>query len=176
HLDTKTRIKAKHVIYCMGYESTHMIKEKFVNLLSTYAIVSEINKNLYECYKDYLIWNTADPYLYMRTTDDGRFLIGGGDEEFRDPEKRDELLSEKSNKLERDYLKVFKNDEFITDFAWAGTFGETKDGLPYIGIHKDFKRSYFVLGFGGNGITFSVVGMEMVSDWLSGKPNPLTPY
>jgi glycine/D-amino acid oxidase-like deaminating enzyme len=112
----------------------------------------------------------------MRTTDDCRFLIGGEDEEFRDPEKRDELLTAKSKKLEKDYEKVFQNDQFITDFSWAGTFGETKDGLPYIGTHPDFKRSYFVLGFGGNGITFSVTGMDMVSDWLAGKSNPLTPY
>ena len=51
----------------------------------------------------------------------------------------------------------------------VGTFGTTKDGLPYIGEHKDFLNSYFVLGFGGNGITFSVVGMEMVSSWLKGE-------
>lgn len=176
YLDTKVEIKAKHIIYCVGYESASMIKEKFVDLLSTYAIVSEINQKLYEHYNDYLIWNTAEPYLYMRTTDDCRFLIGGEDEDFRDPEKRDELLSSKSKKLAKDYSKIFNNDEFITDFSWTGTFGETKDGLPYIGTHQDFKRSYFVLGFGGNGITFSVTGMEMVSDWLKGIENPLSPY
>ncbi|WP_156308530.1 NAD(P)/FAD-dependent oxidoreductase [Sphingobacterium endophyticum] len=176
YLDTEVEIRAKQIIYCVGYESANMIKEKFVDLLSTYAIVSEINQKLYEHYNDYLIWNTAEPYLYMRTTDDCRFLIGGEDEEFRDPQKRDELLFNKSKKLTKDYYKVFNNEEFIADFSWAGTFGETKDGLPYIGTHQDFKRSYFVLGFGGNGITFSVTGMEMVSDWLKGIHNPLSPY
>jgi glycine/D-amino acid oxidase-like deaminating enzyme len=34
---------------------------------------------------------------------------------------------------------------------------ETKDGLPYIGKHPNFPSAYFVLGFGGNGITFSVI-------------------
>src|SRR5690606_40781506 len=62
---------------------------------------------------------------------------------------------------------------FHLDFSWAGTFGETKDGLPYIGPHKDFDHSYFVLGFGGNGITFSVTGMEMTSAWLKGKKHKL---
>ncbi|MGC4129014.1 MAG: hypothetical protein QM564_05500 [Bergeyella sp.] len=36
-----------------------------------------------------------------------------------------------------------------------------------------------VCGFGGNGITFSVTGMEMVSLWLKGKKHLLsvsTPY
>lgn len=32
------KITAKKIIYCTGYESTEMIKESFVNLLSTYVI------------------------------------------------------------------------------------------------------------------------------------------
>ncbi|MFZ4261290.1 NAD(P)/FAD-dependent oxidoreductase [Sphingobacterium sp. HJSM2_6] len=175
-LQTGGKIKAKKIIYCVGFESANMIKEKFVNLLSTYAIVSEINPSMYASYDDLLLWNTSDPYLYMRTTDDGRFLIGGEDEEFHNPVKRDELLAKKGEKLEKSFLKVFQNLEFRTDFTWAGTFGSTKDGLPYIGEHRDFKNSYFVLGFGGNGITFSVTGMDMLSLWLEGKQHELSPY
>ena len=64
--------------------------------------------------------------------------------------------------------------QFQTDFVWAGTFGETKDGLPYIGEHPNFPGAYFVLGFGGNGITFSVIGMELVADMLKNKKHPLS--
>lgn len=169
-------IKAKKIVYCVGYESALMIPEKFVNLLSSFAIVSEVNKKLYLQHKDILIWNTSEPYLYMRTTDDGRFLIGGEDEEFQNPPKRDEMIGKKEQKLKTAFHKIFPDKEFHADFAWAGTFGETKDGLPYIGEHKDFKNSYFVCGFGGNGITFSVTGMEMVSKWLQGKKHPLSEY
>ncbi|SFI78120.1 NAD(P)/FAD-dependent oxidoreductase [Myroides guanonis] len=171
-----SKIKANKIVYCVGYESTTMIKEKFVDLISTYAIVSEVNPTLSKEFNDILIWNTADPYIYIRTTDDGRFLIGGEDEEFRNPEKRDELIGQKEKKLQKTFEKLIPNIPFYLDFAWAGTFGETKDGLPYIGSHKDFKNSYFVLGFGGNGITFSVTGMEMVSNWLTGKKHPLNEW
>ena len=123
-----------------------------------------------------LIWNTSDPYLYMRTTDDHRMLIGGEDEEFSNPRKRDEMLHKKATKLTQAFHKNFPDFKFKEDFAWAGTFGATKDGLPYIGVHKDFKNAYFVLGFGGNGITFSVTGMQMVADWLHQKKNPLSKY
>ncbi|MNY46451.1 D-amino acid dehydrogenase small subunit [compost metagenome] len=110
----------------------------------------------------------------MRTTDDCRFLIGGEDEEFLDPERRDALIGEKDRKLTKSFQKIFPGQDFYSDFAWAGTFGETNDGLPYIGEHKGFRNSYFVCGFGGNGITFSVAGMEMVSDWMKGKKHPLS--
>lgn len=64
-----------------------MIKENFVKLISTYAIVSEAKPEKYKKFNNLLVWNTEDPYIYLRTTDDGRILIGGEDEEFRNPEK-----------------------------------------------------------------------------------------
>jgi len=169
-------IKAKKIIYCNGYESVNMIKDKFVNLLSTFAIVSERNDQDLSYLNSTLVWNTAKPYIYMRTTDDNRILIGGGDEKFINTEKRDKLLLKKQQDLEKQLQDIFPDPGFRTDFVWAGTFGETKDGLPYIGAHPDFSSAYFVLGFGGNGITFSVTGMDMVSKMLEGKPHPLADY
>ncbi|MFA7448078.1 MAG: FAD-binding oxidoreductase [Weeksellaceae bacterium] len=169
-------ITAKKVIYCNGYESTEMIKENFVNLLSTYAIVGECNSENQSHLNGTLFWNTAEPYIYMRTTADNRLLIGGEDEEFIAKDKRDAVLSEKAKKLEKTLQKILPNYNFRTDFSWAGTFGETKDGLPYIGEHPDFKNSFFLLGFGGNGITFSVIGTNVISDMLLEKQHPLAPY
>lgn len=173
---TSQKIKAKKIMYCIGYESDIMIKENFVQLKSTFALVSEVDKKNIKELDQTLFWNTDEPYLYMRTTDDGRLLIGGGDEDFQNPEKRDELIGKKEKEILRNLKKVKPDYEFYTDFTWAGTFGETKDGLPYIGEHKGFKNSYFVLGFGGNGITFSVTGMEMASNFMKNKKHLLTEF
>ncbi|UOE40369.1 FAD-binding oxidoreductase [Chryseobacterium suipulveris] len=170
------KIKAKKIIYCIGYESKNLIKESFVKLKSTYAIVSEIEPKKLGSLNNTLFWNTDEPYLYMRTTDDNRLLIGGGDEDFQNPQKRDELLTKKEKEILKNLKKILPDFQFYTDFTWAGTFGETKDGLPYIGTHKNFKNSYFVLGFGGNGITFSVTGMEMTSDFMKNRKHLLTEF
>jgi len=169
-------IKAKKVIYCTGYESQSMIKEHFVNLKSTFALVSEIDSDKLKNIEQTLMWNTDRPYVYMRTTDDHRLLIGGEDEDFSDPVKRDLLLNRKEKEILRSLKRIKPDYHFYTDFIWAGTFGETKDGLPYIGEHKDFKNSYFVLGFGGNGITFSVTGMKMASAFMKNKKHKLSEY
>lgn len=174
--DSGFQIKAKKMIYCIGYESKNLIKENFVNLKSTYAAVSEIDKDKFKNISSTLVWNTDTPYLYMRTTDDGRLLIGGEDEDFYNAEKRDAILDQKEQKIIKTLKKIKPDYHFYTDFVWAGTFGETKDGLPYISEHKKFKNSYFVLGFGGNGITFSVAGMEMTSLFMKGKKHPLSRY
>ena len=168
-------IKAKKVIYCTGYESVELIKDDFVKLHSTYAMVGEVHEEKQHL-SNLLVWDTADPYIYMRTTDDHRILMGGEDEDFVNASKRDSLIGKKSEKLVKKLSKLLPNYEFRTDFSWAGTFGTTKDGLPYIGEHPDFANTYFVLGFGGNGITFSVVGMDMVSKHLKNKKHHLSEY
>ena len=176
HTEFEKTIKAKKIIFCNGFESTEIIKEKIVNLLSTYAVVGEQNGDDQSYIQNTLFWNTAEPYNYMRTTDDNRLLIGGEDEDFVDADKRDALLKKKALKLKKTLAKILPNYDFRIDFGWAGTFGETKDGLPYIGKHADFKNAYFVLGFGGNGITFSAIGMDMVSAMLKGKTHKLSEY
>ena len=123
-----------------------------------------------------IFWNTANPYLYMRTTDDGRFLIGGEDSAFNIPLFQQRIKERKSDILIKKLEKILPEIEFIEDFSWAGTFGTTKDGLPYIGASPEFDNMLFVLGFGGNGITFSVQGMELVVNMLQGKPHPLAKF
>ncbi|MEO6654508.1 MAG: FAD-binding oxidoreductase [Pyrinomonadaceae bacterium] len=169
-------IKAKKVIYCTGFESVEMIKDKFVDLISTYAIVGEVSEDDHSHLSESLFWNTAEPYNYFRTTDDNRILMGGEDEDFVDAKMRDSILGAKADKLEKTLKRLTPSLNFRTDFAWAGTFGETKDGLPYIGKHPNFPSAYFVLGFGGNGITFSVIGMDMVAAMLKGEKHPLDEY
>src|SRR4029453_14287243 len=53
-------------------------------------------------------------------------------------------------------------------FAWTGCFGTTTTGLPYIGTLPGHPLVFAVLGFGGNGITFSPIGVGIVSSAISG--------
>lgn len=164
-------LKAKKLVYATGYEVVDFIDKKIVDLLSTYAVVSE-QYNERDFWKDdVLIWNTANPYLYLRTTPDNRVLVGGRDENFSNPAKRDKLINKKTKQLAADVNKLFPHLKFKPEFSWTGTFGTTKDGLPYIGPYDKLPNSYFALGFGGNGITFSLIAAEMITDLILGKPN-----
>ncbi|MFD2600889.1 NAD(P)/FAD-dependent oxidoreductase [Flavobacterium suzhouense] len=164
-------LKAKKLVYATGYEVVDFIDKKIVDLLSTYAVVSE-QYNERDFWKDdVLIWNTANPYLYLRTTPDNRVLVGGRDENFSNPAKRDKLINKKTKQLASDVNKLFPHLKFKPEFSWTGTFGSTKDGLPYIGPYDRLPNSYFALGFGGNGITFSLIAAEIITDLILGKPN-----
>lgn len=171
HTENKFTITADHVIHCSGYESTETLKEKVVDLKSTYVITSESLDVLPHAFKNAIFWDTSSPYLYFRATSDNRIIMGGGDEEFKDPVKRDKLLPKKEQYLLRHFKRKFPKIDFKIDYSWAGTFGETKDGLPYFGKPNPDKNEHYVLGFGGNGITFSVIGMNSILDSINNKEN-----
>ena len=143
-----------------------------MSLLSTYAIISQpIDKKMIWPHRS-LIWETAEPYLYMRTTLDNRLIVGGEDEEFYDPIKRDDLLRNKIKNLERKFKNLYPDIEFITEMAWCGTFSSTEDGLPYMGPWKKGEKKLFALGYGGNGITFSMVAAQVLRNIILGKNEP----
>jgi len=170
--EDKFTIKAKRIVYATGYESVKYVSKSIVKLLSTFATVSEHMDDDSRVHKnDLMIWNTANPYLYMRTTHDGRILIGGRDENFYNPLKRDKMIKRKAVQLAEDFKTLFPAVDFKPEFSWAGTFGATKDGLPFIGNYKPIRNGYFALGFGGNGITFSQVAATIIADLIEGKNN-----
>ncbi|HYV93781.1 MAG TPA: FAD-dependent oxidoreductase [Chitinophagales bacterium] len=165
-------LKARHAVMATGYEAVRWIDKTIAQLHSTYAIISEPFPQQYLWRDECLIWETSHPYLYLRTTPDHRVIIGGKDEMFSSAGKRDALIHRKQQQLEKAFRKLFPHLAFATEFAWAGTFAETRDGLPYIGIYKKMPNVFFALGFGGNGITFSQVTANIIRDMIMGKKNP----
>lgn len=67
---------------------------------------------------------------------------------------------------------LFPRINLDVSYPWAGTFGETKDGLAYIGQTPEFPHAYFAFGYGGTGITFSVIAAKIITDLYLGRPNP----
>ena len=169
-------INTDHVIHCTGYESTKTLDKDVVKLKSTYALASEAFVKMPAAFKNHIFWNTEEPYLYFRGTKDNRIIMGGGDENFKNARRRDSLLPKKEKSLVKAFQKTFPDIDFILDYSWAGTFGETKDGLPYIGKPDPEKNESYVLGFGGNGITFSVMAMDCILPILNKEPHEYLEY
>jgi len=164
------RVQAKHTVVCTGYAAAQLVPQDLVNLTSTYVVISRPDEAAALPTGTAQIWETARPYLYTRTTPDGRLMIGGRDEEVKHAAFRNTVLESKVAKLEEQFAGLFTTDiPFTRDFVWAGIYGETEDGLPYIGPHKDFPRTYFALGYGGNGTTYSLLAAEIIRDTLLGR-------
>lgn len=164
-------INARRAVIAAGFESKALLKGEAGILKSTYALISEPLPALSGWHQQCLIWESGTPYLYLRTTTDRRVIVGGEDENFVNAKRRDALISQKARTLKKKFERLFPALPLEAAYAWAGTFGETKDGLAYIGAHSKFPHAYFALGYGGNGISFSLIAAEIIRDDFLDRKN-----
>jgi len=100
-----------------------------------------------------MLWDTAEPYHYLRWTRDGRILFGGGDQSQPHPRSRERVLVQRTGQLMYELSVLYPVISGIQpEYAWSGPSVTTGDGLPYIGPHRNYPRHLFALGFGGSGL------------------------
>jgi len=162
-------IDARFAVCATGYELPSYFELDVATLHSTYALATERLPGFGPWDDRCLVWESARPYSYMRTTADRRILIGGGDVPFQNAIARDLLIPRKTQQLEARLQTLLPDIRAETAFRWAGTFAETEDGLPCIGGVDRYPGILFALGYGGNGITFSVIASEMLAEHCLGR-------
>ncbi|HET7239870.1 MAG TPA: FAD-dependent oxidoreductase, partial [Gemmatimonadales bacterium] len=91
---------------------------------------------------------------------------------FATAQQRRRLLLRQTRRVETQFRRLFPGIRFDVDWRWGGTFGDTEDGLPYIGTVRQFPNGYFALGYGGNGITFSWIAANLLLDRFLDRRNP----
>lgn len=171
-LDTgKHFIEAKHAVFCTGYELLKGLPRKGTKITSSWAIASRPHAKLPRWLANTLVWEAADPYLYMRTTPDGRLIVGGEDEDIDLPSYRARSIAHKTARLIAKAEKLIPGLEFTLSRQWTGAFGESEDGLPIIDRVPDMPNCIAVMGFGGNGTIYSKIASEIVPTLLRGRPD-----
>jgi glycine/D-amino acid oxidase-like deaminating enzyme len=168
----RRRIMARHVIMATGYESIGAVTSDQVRLNVSYVIASQPQPPGVLWEKECLIWETSRPYRYVRTTPDRRILMGGADEPFTRYSRSKTRLTVKTRELRKSFHQLFPGIPFHTDYAWSGAFGESRDGLPFIGAKPGAPRVLYALGYGGNGITFGQIAATLLSRICQGQPAP----
>jgi glycine/D-amino acid oxidase-like deaminating enzyme len=163
-------IQARHAIIACGYEALRYIKVPGVRLQTTYAIATEPLSGE-KWYRDSMIWETRKPYLYLRTTSDNRVLAGGFDEAYTQNSLLNKVLQAKAMRIGSAVHNLFPHFNMPVDFYWGGLFVTTRDGMPYIGQLPGKRNIYYSLGYGGNGITFSLIAAQLIADSIAGVPN-----
>ena len=169
-IDGGLEVRARHVVLCTGYELAKIVPDQGSKVRSTWAIATRPQPRALWPQRS-LIWEASDPYLYVRTTSDGRVICGGEDEDFADAEKRNSLTPRKAKRLTAKLHRMFPDLDCRAAQSWSGSFGGSKNGLPVIGAIPGHPRCHAVMGFGGNGITFSMLATGIVMAGILGKPS-----
>lgn len=161
-------IKAKKVIFAGGYESLEVKNEKNAFLSSTYAIATEPCLDNDGWFENSLIWETARPYLFMRTTIDRRIIVGGLDEYTTNTVQRDSMLIHKKEQLLEKLIDLFPRYKGVkAEYYWTGVFGETHSGLPMIRQYQEFPNCFFLMGYGGSGTIYSYILANILKDLVT---------
>jgi glycine/D-amino acid oxidase-like deaminating enzyme len=108
----------------------------------------------------------------LRTTFDSRVICGGEDEEFSESTQRDARNDAKTFRLEQKLGKLFPRVRAHAEFSWTACFGASATGSPTIGEIPGYPHCYAALGYGGNGITFSMLAASLLTAAIRGKRHP----
>jgi glycine/D-amino acid oxidase-like deaminating enzyme len=169
-------VACKRVVLATGYHALRHVPEGLVDMSVTFAAATEPVADFGPWSQRELIWETGSPYTYLRTTPDRRVIVGGGDVPLeqvkRDGRSRDAWVAEKAEALLAQQRRLLPWIDRPIDRAWGGLFGNTADGLPYIGEVDVMPGCLFALGYGGNGVTFSVIAADVLLDAVRGREHP----
>jgi len=175
HTDDGQLVRCKHVVMAAGYANQRWLRKRVARNRSSYAFITDpVDFAPLPYLANTLVWETARPYLYMRSTGDGRLLVGGEDDSLDIPARRDARVKSKAARLCTKLAKLYPALDFEPAYSWAGTFAETRDGLPYFGTHPQYgPRVHFAMAYGGNGITYSMIGASLLRTTIGGRKHPL---
>jgi glycine/D-amino acid oxidase-like deaminating enzyme len=165
-------ISAGAMVLANGYEMPDFVPAARHELVSTWVLATApLAASVWPV--DAVVWEAADPYLYMRATADRRIIAGGEDGEFEEAEVREAKTEEKVRAILAKLAARCPALEGIRpEFAWSGVFGATEDSLPMIGRLPGRPSSFAAFGYGGNGITFSAIAADVLAAELEGGSHP----
>ena len=119
-----------------------------------------------------LIWEASDPYLYLRTTPDGRIVCGGEDEEFSDDDDaRCAARRARPQTLAQAGRADAANANPTVEFAWAGTFGESDTGCRSSDRSRACRTAGWRSAMAATAPPMRRIAADVISGALTGSPD-----
>jgi Rieske Fe-S protein len=119
---------------------------------------------------DALIWDTLDPYHYVRLqprqTDD-LILVGGEDHKTGTADDGAERIA-RLHAWAREHWPALG----AIEYAWSGQVYEPVDAVPYIGKAPGMEHVFIVTGDSGEGLTTGVAASLVLRELVMGRESP----
>lgn len=112
------------------------------------------------------------PPHYVRWIGADRLLVGGADQDETPARNRPAVLVQRTGELMYELLKMYPAISGLQpEYGWDAVYGQTADGLMYIGAHRNFPHHLFALGGGGAGVTGAFVAARILLRAVQGTPD-----
>jgi glycine/D-amino acid oxidase-like deaminating enzyme/nitrite reductase/ring-hydroxylating ferredoxin subunit len=132
----------------------------------TYVIALQVPK---ESVKDILLWDTGNPYHYIRLQHLPKhdlLIVGGEDHKTGQEDDADERFARLEAWTRERYPMVGK-----VEYMWSGQVMEPFDGVAYIGRSPGEENIYMITGDSGNGMTHTTLGAMIITDLVHNRKN-----
>ncbi len=128
-------------------------------------VLSYEKEQLPELFRSCVMWDTDEPYHYIRSFDGTRLWIGGEDV-YENAYTPSAEADEEKYALLADYgTALFGIDHtYVRQSAWSASFFPAKRGLPYIGEIAGTNHIAST-AFGGTGIITSFMSGYLIAGW-----------
>jgi glycine/D-amino acid oxidase-like deaminating enzyme len=114
--------------------------------------------------------DTASPRHRVRRTRDGRLVIAGADCDESPARQREALRVQRTGQLMYELLIAYPAISGLRpEYGWEMQYGETADGLMYIGPHRNYPRHLFALGSSGDTLAGAFLAARVLARAARGK-------
>jgi len=116
--------------------------------------------------------DSVDPPHVLRWLKDDRVLFSGADQPTIAARARDKMLVQRTGQLMYELSTLYPAiSGAMPEWAWDVAYDATVDGLPYVGLHRNFPRHLFALGRGGHGAAVSWLAARVLLRQFQGSPD-----
>ncbi len=114
--------------------------------------------------------DSAEPPHVVRWLKDDRALVSGGDQPVVPDRARPKTLVQRTGQLMYELSTLYPAISGAhPEWAWDVTRQQTVDGLPYIGLHRNFPRHYFALGHARHGAALAWLAARLFLRHFQGE-------
>jgi glycine/D-amino acid oxidase-like deaminating enzyme len=167
-------VHAQTVIVCTGTATAEFkplrrhFRPREQYCVLTEPIPASIRKQL--AGRDVTISDTVSPRHQVRWTRDARLLVAGATQDEPPARKREGVIVQRTGQLMYELLMMNTAISGLQpEYGWEGPFGETADGIMYIGPHRNYPHHLFALG--GDSLSGAFLAARVLARAASGKPD-----
>jgi glycine/D-amino acid oxidase-like deaminating enzyme len=96
-------------------------------------------------------------------TSDDRMLVTGADQDEPPARLEPEVLRQRTGQLMYEALTMYQAISGLgVEYGWSASYGETADGLMYVGAHRNYPRHLFALGGPSDSATGAFVAARVI--------------
>jgi glycine/D-amino acid oxidase-like deaminating enzyme len=117
-----------------------------------------------------ILRDTRTPPHRVRWVDD-RLLVAGADQDRVPPKKHDAVRVQRTGQLMYELSTIYPAISGLQpEYGWEVEYGQTADGLMYIGAHRNYPHHLFALGGNRDSVTGSFLASRILLRAIQGTP------